>query len=182
MKNRISFWALAALLTVWAASAPAAFRWEDENTLILSDHGVKIERPDERWRVLEPSYPALVEMRFLRAGQNAVLTLKDVANVPPKNWRSATKPDKEMQRLIEPYDASGWSFYKTERTGDDVYAEGTDSLRRILMLHFHRKTESRHGDGWFVVEMVFPRELYPDLKSAFERAAASLSETSATPL
>lgn len=177
MKKWISFSAWSALLAVLVTPTAMAWRWQGENTVTLPDYGVKIDRPDDRWRVLEPAYPALVEMRFLSAGQNAVLTLKDLPNLQSKTWRSSGTPNEEIKRLAAPYEATGWSFYETKRNGNDIDAEATDSSRRILMLKFIRKAASRRDRGFFAVEMTFPRELYPEAKPAFDRAASSVSET-----
>lgn len=174
MKKRI--WPLVFFACMVATPAAAKWNWLDGNTVTLPDYGVKIARPDDRWRVLEPSYPALVEMRFLLSGQNAVMTLKDVPGNKAKKWRVNASPQ-ETERLLEPYRAAGWQFFKTERDEDRIDAEATDASRRILLLRFARKNSTNRGTGWFIVEAVFPREIYQNAYPAFRTAAASLEQT-----
>lgn len=154
----------------------SAWRFEGSGTVTLADYGVRITRPNDRWRVLEPQYPALVEMRFLRSSENVVLTLKDAPQTNRKKW-SVRGQAAETSALLEPYRGANWRFFKTSSDETTITAEATNSERKILLLRFWRKADPKHERGFFVLEMAFPRELYLDMKPAFEAAGSSFTQS-----
>ena len=176
------------LLSALMTAVPAnAWTWDSSNTLYLDSYGLKLSRPSERWRALNANYPNLVELRWMRAGVNVAMTLKDYPfeakkRVKPslQNKHSSSRSGRvlfeaDADALLMLYRNAGYQFFDIINEGADLFATGTNANREILFLYFQHKSLAQ-GKGWFVLEMTLPREAYLDMKPQFDWSAASLKE------
>lgn len=177
---RRSIFILFSLAAVLLARPVLAWQWSGSNTISLPEYGVTVSRPDDRWRVLTVSAPALLQLRYLKLGSNPTMTLSAVRDAGrlgdlKKNRRARRDADKIAERLLGNYKNQGYAFYKTEWGRDGgFWAEATDASRRILMVYLKPRGRD-YPHEWFRLELEMPRELYNEFSEPFHRVAQSLA-------
>lgn len=176
-RNIFILFSLAAFLL---ARPVLAWQWSGSNTVVLPEYGIAVSRPDDRWRVLTASAPALLQLRYLKVGSNPTMTLSAVRDAGrlgdfKKDRRARRDADKIAERLLAGYRDQGYAFYKTEwdREGG-FWAEATDASRRILQVYLKPRGRD-YPHEWLRLDLEIPRELYNEFSEPFHRVARGLA-------
>lgn len=148
-------------LLVLATPAHARIHWISQNTFEVSN--VRLERPNDRWRVIEQEAPLLVKMVYFQNGENAEITLTwqpplDAAlSRIPQNSKRFDKILKKtlLQELdMASYSAShfsrhlNWVFLQAQNPKDIYLASFrfADATLKGPYLKIEMRKRSRHED------------------------------------
>lgn len=118
--------ACAILLVLFTTSAShARIHWQAKNTFEVSN--VRIDRPDERWRVIEKEAPDLVCMVHFKNGKDTTMNLSWQppldARLTAKKGRGKSFTNELKKYLLQEWTQNGSSVTRFEIVDSWIFAE-----------------------------------------------------------
>lgn len=158
----------------------ASFTWTTRDVMKIQARGISLKRPNDRWRVVEAEDYGLVDMIYHQHGGNVVIEVKEWPHFQYHKNRAfskgiAKKSSLLRQKLLEPFEAEGYQFFDFEFRGHGVFAVGTNSSRKIVVLNFYFDQEHDLNNP-VVIQMVVPREQYNLFREDFFSVVDSITQ------